>query len=732
MHCNDALQIWPLPLFCAGLGVSKPCTPAPSSMTASPPLPPHKPCAEVRHSFFALPRAGGQPSKADAIGGATGPALPQQAAHAQHEASPQAEAGPSASREEESSSFGGAEQPLSKQSERADCPGPSGAAQQQRTSATSPAAGAAHSLGLQTGLSLLDTQNLDDFAGLGDASQAQAGRLPAFHTAMSMLSTMGSVGTFAGPIAPPAWDSDEDGSHRGSASDDVTSDAALSSNSDDIDITFGSIHASSRPAASQLGSQVSAAAQAKHSMHTASRLAQEAREAQARIAGAALEAGRQQREASAAMGTADTRPVFMKALQILHSGRPAEQPAEAAGHTSPHVSAPEHTTTVNSSVFGLQPAIAEVPSAAPPPAAAQRADAGPLREQHVDAPEDKAALKVMSTTVEASGRNSDTMQDPAIWQPSAEPAGAAAVAGHSHAAGLHIQPWNAKTDPGQPGVRSSGASQGARRALKGPSRLSAAAKPFIPGQPPASLGPARAGGATYGNTAEHMGPPAAQSRSSLAQGLPQTDAAQEKALPALSAGSNRPQALGDSGLRSASPLAAEAKPGSSQAGLGPAFGTADSAFRAASRFAAEAGAGHRHASASQTAGPASSSSVAPSMPTTNPSVSKLPASSRSPAASADSLPPAAGRPAPEMQASHGRAGLGTPASEALPGTLSNAEDLVKDGGVISTEAAPSHNPCQRLDFGQSASKVSLSSICFAKLCMHCMLACPKQCIPSTR
>ena len=678
----------------------KPCTPAPRSTTGSPPSPPHKPSAEVRHSFFALPGAAGQPSKACADIGAAAPAPSQQAAHAQHEAPLQTQTGQSASREEAPAAIGAAQQPFSNERVSAGGAESSGGVRQQQVSATSAAAAAAHPLGLQTGLSLLDTQNLDEFSGMGEASQAQAGRLPAFHTAMSMLSTMGSVGTFAGPIAAPAWDSDEDDSHRGSASDDAASDAGSSSDSDDMNITFSDIHAPSRAAAGQLGTQGSAAAQAAQSMLTARRLAQEAQEEQARLADAALQAGKQQREASAATGSADTRPVFMKALQILHSGKPAEQPIDAAGQTK----------TADSPGPGLQTAIGKSPPTTSAPAAAQSTDTGLPREQHAGASEDKASAKLVSAAAEASGSSSDTTQAPVVREPSAGAARAAAGAGHSHAAGLHMTAWNAAADPGQPGGKSSVASRGARRSLKGPSRLSAAAKPFIPGQAAAPLGRAPGSAATFGSTAKRMGPPIAQSRSSVAESLPQTDAAQEKGLPsALSAGAGRQQAPAGSAPRSASPFAAEAGLGNDRAGPGTASRPADSVFRSASRFSAEAGPGCRHMRAGQPAGPASSSSVAPSMPATAFPVIRLPASSSNPTASVDSLPPAAGsRPASEMRASHGRAGLGTPAPEVLPGTLSNAEELVHEGDVASMEVTPSHNPCQKLDFGREASKVSPS------------------------
>ena len=656
-------------------------------MTGSPPQPPHKPSAEVRHSFFALPRAAEKPSETGADVGAAAPALSQQAAHAQPAAaaSLQTRTDQSVGRVEESIAFEAAQQPFSKQRDSAEGANPSNAAQQQRASAASAAAAAPHPLGLQTGLSLLDTQNLDEYSGMGETSHAQAGRLPAFHTAMSMLSTMGSVGTCAGPIAAPAWDSDEDDSHRGSASEGAASDAGSSCSSDDMNIAFSSIHAPSRAAAGQLGAQDSTAAQAAQSMLTARRLAQEAQDEQARIAGAALEAGRQQREASTATGSADTRPVFMKALQILHSGKPAEQPIMAAGETK----------TADSTDPGLRTAIVKSPPTAPAPAVARSTDTSPPQEQHVGASEDKASAKLVSEAAEASGSSSDATGAPAVRRPSAGAARAAAGAGHSHAAGLHITAWNAAADPGQPGGRSSAASQGAPRLLKGPSRLSAAAKPFIPGQAPAPLGRPRVGAATSGNTAEHMGPAAALGRSSRADGLPQTDAAQEKGLPALSAGAGRQQAPAGSAPRSASPFAAEAGLGNDRAGPGTASGAADSASRAASRFAAEAGPGCRHMSASQ---PASAISA-----------SRLPASSSNPTASVDSLPPAAGsKPATEMRASHRRAGLGTPAPEVLPGTLSNAEELVHEGDVANMEATPSHNPCQRLDFGREVSKVSPS------------------------
>lgn len=175
--------------------------------------------------------------------------------------------------------------------------------EREQDSATS----AVDNLGFQTGLSLLDTQNLDELAGVG-GSQLHPGKQPAFHRAMSMLSTMGSMGTMTYPIAQPAWDSEED---EGSATDEGTGMDAESYDSDDISahISTSGISASGRHA--MLASRQQATAQT-------------------RSAGAALEAGRQQREATAARAGADVRPIFMKALQILHSGRP-EAPEDLAG-----------------------------------------------------------------------------------------------------------------------------------------------------------------------------------------------------------------------------------------------------------------------------------------------------------------------------------------------------------------------------------------------------------------
>ena len=59
--------------------------------------------------------------------------------------------------------------------------------------------------------------------------------------------------------------------------------------------------------------------------------------------------------------------------------------------------------------------------------------------------------------------------------------------------------------------------------------------------------------------------------------------------------------------------------------------------------------------------------------------------------------------ATEVATSHGHAEPSEPALEALPGALSNADELI---GTVA-DAEPSHDPRQKLDFGETTSKVRL-------------------------
>ena len=187
-------------------------------------------------------------------------------------------------------------------------------------------ASAADCLGLQTGMSLLDTQNLDELAGTS--------KQPAFQRAMSMLSTMGSLGTLTCPVVPPTWGSDSEDEHSAS------SQADSSATSDDSGI-------------------ISAPLSSTHIVTRASKLASDRDSEQARSAGAALEAGRVQREATASRAGADVRPVFMKALQILTGGRPAAEAEPTEGVLPP---APSHTEPAAAHVV---PASASAPAALP-------------------------------------------------------------------------------------------------------------------------------------------------------------------------------------------------------------------------------------------------------------------------------------------------------------------------------------------------------------------------------
>ena len=193
-------------------------------------------------------------------------------------------------------------------SEGADTPaGPavSGARPASRGHRRAASASAADCLGLQTGMSLLDTQNLDELAGTS--------KQPAFQRAMSMLSTMGSLGTLACPVVPPAWGSDSEDEHSAS------SQAGSCATSNNSDIISAPLSIASRAAG----------------------LASDRESAQARSAGAALEAGRVQREATASRAGADVRPVFMKALQILTGSRPAAEGKPTEGVLPPAPSCTE-------------------------------------------------------------------------------------------------------------------------------------------------------------------------------------------------------------------------------------------------------------------------------------------------------------------------------------------------------------------------------------------------------
>ena len=261
----------------------------------SPPLPPHKPPAAVRQSFFALPGGASKPGQAGTADIAVPGASPQRTGlqRAQAASPPRQHGDACKVTRGALHSPGSATGKESQQSSAADQPAASG---RHRRAAS---ASAAEDLGLQTGMSLLDTQNLDELA--------EREEQPAFHRTMSMLSTVGLLGTLACPAA--GRDSDSEDSH--STSED-SADSNADSGRDDITMTgpYSSLGAAS----------------------TAARLAGEKERLQARSAAVALEATRQRREASAARTGADARPVFMKALQILAGG--ASEVATAAAATS--------------------------------------------------------------------------------------------------------------------------------------------------------------------------------------------------------------------------------------------------------------------------------------------------------------------------------------------------------------------------------------------------------------
>ena len=172
-------------------------------------------------------------------------------------------------------------------------------------------------------MSLLDTQNLDELAGTS--------KQPAFQRAMSMLSTMGSLGTLTCPVVPPAWGSDSEDEHSASSRADSCG------ISDDSGIISAPLSIANRAAG----------------------LAPDRDSEQARSAGAALEAGRVQREAVASRAGADVRPVFMKALQILTGGRQTAEVEPTEGISSPA------TSHIMPAVAHRNPPSASMPAALP-------------------------------------------------------------------------------------------------------------------------------------------------------------------------------------------------------------------------------------------------------------------------------------------------------------------------------------------------------------------------------
>ena len=360
-------------------------------------------------------------------------------------------------------------------------------------------------------MSLLDTQNLDEMAGTS--------KQPAFQRAMSMLSTMGSLGTLTCPVVPPAWSSNSEDEHSASSGADS---CATSGDSDIISASLSSTHVGSR----------------------AARVASDRDSEQDRSAGAALEAGRVQREATAVCARADVRPVFMKALQILTSGRLVAEAKPVEGVSEPPPSPTEPAAARHVSVS------ASAPLAQPE---ANSGAAGSLAARDSSASRGLAAL------------------------------------------GSAVQPEPCKS-PG--GYR--------------PRRLSAAAQPFIPGAPsPTSR--ACAGRPLSSVPWQSPNAPWMRKAATPAPASPQPDAASQESTTAPPPAGNQPQ-----------------KPGVSS-------------FEGPSRLA------------------------------------------------------------PEDESCHGAARSSVPALYALPGALSNADELASEGAVAGIEAGPSHNPCQRLDFGEARS-----------------------------
>lgn len=283
---------------------------------------------------------------------------------------------------------------------------------------------------------------------------------------------------------------------------------------------------------------------------TAARLAGERERLQARSAAAALEATRQRREASAARAGADARPVFMKALQILAGGA------------------------------------SEV--AATPAATSDRAE--PVQ-----------ATNLPDKTTPA------TSEAPAV-------AGAPAAVRQDAATGSSVQPGLPRSAPDEAPASAPATEQGSKEDSPGyrPRRLSAAAKPFVPGAPSSAgrpgLGRLLASVPWHSKEAPWM----QSAHSTTAAASSKAGIASQKAAAAPSTGSAPQQ-------------------------------PAETSLRGDSRFATE------------------------------------------------------------VATSHGHAEPSTPALEALPGALSNADELV---GTVA-DAEPSHDPRQKLDFGETTSKVRL-------------------------
>lgn len=517
---------------------SKASTPKQRSKNASPPLPPHKPPAAVRHSFFALSLlAAGSPEQpklgsADSTLGV--PSHPQPGREA-HDISPQIQADVARSlgmrqaytSPEASLRHGGIDRIANTDS--------SESFEYQQTAVRhrrAASASAADALGLQTGMSLLDTQNLDELSGTG--------KQPAFQRAMSMLSTMGSMGTLTCPVVPPAWDSEsEDGR---SAHGDADSGAE----SDESGAIAGPVS----------------------SLNTASRarLASDWDSAQAMSAGAALEAGRHQREATAAGAGADVRPVFMKALQILTSGRPAansednDKPAESLHSLQPALAHAETPAASQSSLFGLPANVLDEAGSS----RAMAKTSADIRASEVDRSVSSVAENETRKSSSGDSRASDvsasvdTIAEPAEFQP----------------------------------VKSSGGYR--------PRRLSAAAKPFV-ADALSSADKASAGRPLSSVPWQSTAAPWMRKAASPAGSLPKAGTASQKGT-AVPAASSLPQQPVESSFKGPSRFATEvgtshgtaASNALNSVALPGALSDAESLLEGPSRSATEVGTSHSH------------------------------------------------------------------------------------------------------------------------------------------
>lgn len=521
-----------------GSSASKASTPKQRSKNASPPLPPHKPPAAVRHSFFALSPAAGSPEQpklgsADSTLGV--PSHPQPGREA-HDISPQTQADVARSlgmrqaytSPEASLRHGGIDRIANTDS--------SESFEHQQTAVRhrrAASASAADALGLQTGMSLLDTQNLDELSGTG--------KQPAFQRAMSMLSTMGSLGTLTCPVVPPAWDSEsEDGR---SAHGDADS-GAESDESGTIAAPVTSLDTASR----------------------AARLASDWDSAQAMSAGATLEAGRHQREATAARASADVRPVFMKALQILTSGRPAansednDKPAESLQLLQPAVAHAETPAASQSSLFGLPANVLDEAGSS----RAMANTSADIRASEVD--------RSVSSVAENETRKSSC--------------------GDSRASDVSASVTTiAETAEVKP-VKSSGGYR--------PRRLSAAAKPFV-ADALSSADKASAGRPLSSVPWQSTAAPWMQKAASPAGSLPKAGTASQKGT-AVAAASSLPQQPVESSFKGPSRFATEvgtshgtaASNALNSVALPGALSDAESLLEGPSRSATEVGTSHGH------------------------------------------------------------------------------------------------------------------------------------------